>query len=181
MKHINLSLCSGELYFPITQALPTEQTRSFFKRVWNFSTYKRKFKVKYDYCLYVPSLAKWIFIPAYFIFDGASVPKILNWLYNPTGMLLLGATPHDFGYRYEGLIHVNHRGQLEFVSYTKKELDKIFGSLCAYESGMPLASGVATKTLSLVGFIGWKKNRKKNCVLEKDFPELFCPEDGYNE
>jgi len=175
MKRINLNSCSNELHFPITQALPTEIVTGFFKRVWNFSTYKRKFKVRKDYCLYVPSISKWIFIPKYFVFDGASVPKFLNWLYNPTGMLLLGATPHDFGYRYKGLIHIDHKGKLNFVSYTKKELDKIFGNLCSYESGMPTASNVATKTLGFVGFIGWKQNRKINHVLEKDFPELFVP------
>jgi len=177
MKVLNLSLCTGDLHFPIVQALPTEIEKNPIKRLFKFMTYRRKWKIQEDYCLWVPSLAVWIFIPQFFVFDGASVPKILNNLYSPTGMLLLGAAPHDFGYRYEGLMQVDYRGCINFVPYTKKELDDIFDSLCAYESGMPKASKVATVTLSAVGFLGWNENRKANHVLMSDFPELFVPEE----
>jgi hypothetical protein len=180
MKTINLSLYSNKIHFPVTQALPTEISTNFFKELWNFVTFRRKFKVREDYCLYIPSLDIWIFVPAYFIFDGASVPKILNGLYSPTGMLLLGALPHDFGYRYKGLFHVIS-GRLKFVPYTKNELDSLFQTLCGYESGMTKASAVATFTLGVAGFLGWRENRKRNCNLRIDFPELFVSEDFENE
>ena len=127
--------------------------------------------------MWVPHFASWIFIPKNFIFDGASVPKILNSVYNPNGILLLGAGPHDFGYRYKGLLHADYRGYLKFVPYNKDELDNIFNHLCSYESGMSKASKIAQIVLSAIGFLGWKSNRKANHVLMDDFPELFVPEE----
>jgi len=181
MKVIDLSLCSGDLHFPVVQALPTKIQKNFFKRLFGFVTYRRSWKVREDYCLWVPSLSAWIFLPNQFVFDGASVPKLLGGLFSPTGMLLLGAAPHDFGYRYKGLFHVDHMGCLKFVPYTKKQLDKIFKHLCSYESGMTKASSVATFTLGIAGFTGWNQNRKENRELTCDFPELFVPEETGNE
>jgi len=177
MKRIDLTQCKSDLHFPVTRAIPTVIEENPFTRIWNFATYRRKFKIQEDYVLWVPSIAKWIFIPAFFIFDGASVPKILNNLYSPTGMLLLGAAPHDFGYRYKGLLYVDYLGNLEFKTHTKDELDEIFNNLCAYESGMPKASKVATYTLTAFGFLGWNENRKNECSLQEDFPEVFVPEE----
>lgn len=178
MKIIDLSLCTGDVHFPVIQALPTVIEDSFFKEMWNFLTYRRKWKVKEDYCLWVPAIARWVFVPKYFIFDGASVPKALYGLFSPNGMLLLGALPHDFGYRYQGLLHVDHKGYLFFQSYTKNELDSIFCDLCIFESGMDKMATGATLTLSVCGFLGWKENRKRNAVLMDDFPELFTLEEG---
>lgn len=174
MKSIALSSLTKVIHFPITQAMHTPvKKKSFFKRLFNFITYRRKFTVRQDYALWCPYLDQYIFVPDCFIFDGASVPKILNGVYSSTGMLLLGALPHDFGYKYNGLFHVNlETGELFFVLYSKSELDKIFNSLNAYESGMETASNVATGTLSLLGYFAWKKHRKTNSNLYEDFPQL---------
>lgn len=174
MKKVKNLSC--DLHFPIIQAIPTIRNQPFWKRVINFLTYRRKFQIMKDDCLWVPSLFIWIFLPKGFIFDGASVPKILNSIYNPTGMLLLGAAPHDFGYRYKGLLQIDAKGNVFFVSYTKKELDDIFNALCAYESEMKVASKTATFTLTIAGFLGWRENRKKNCILPVDFPEVYIEE-----
>lgn len=172
-KKLNTNRLIGGLHFPIIQALPTDIEKNAFKRFFKFLKYRRKFQITEDYCLWVPSINKWIFLPKGFEFDGASVPKILNSLYSPTGMLFLGAAPHDFGYRYKGLLHMGHKGYLHFTSYTKKELDVIFRALCAYESNMKKASSVATLALSAFGFLGWNENRKANQKLMDDFPELY--------
>ena len=176
MKTINVKKCTGGIHFPIIRALPTIREENFFKRLFSFLTYRRKWQIQVDYCLWVPSLASWIFLPKRFVFDGASAPKILNNLFSPMGMLLFGAGPHDFGYRYKGLIHIDAKGCLRFVSYDQKELDNIFNHLCAYESGMKIAANIATGTLRVVGSKAWKENRKGNHILEDDFPELFVSE-----
>lgn len=173
MKRVDIKNLSSDLHFPITQAIPSVRDKNFFKRIISFVTYRRKFQIMKDYCLWVPSIATWIFIPKGFIFDGASVPKILNNIYSPTGMLLLGAAPHDLGYRYKGLLQIDYKGYIFFVSYTKKELDEIFNSLCAYESEMKVASNIATFTLSIAGYLGWAENRRNNCILQDDFPEVY--------
>jgi len=177
MKIVNIKDQSGDIHCPIMQAVPTKIENNWFLEIFKFFMFRRKWKIREDYCLWVPELARWIFIPAYFIFDGASVPKLLNGIYSPTGMLLLGAVPHDFGYRYKGLFHIDHNGKIYFVEYSKKQLDHIFEILNTYESGMAKASYLATKLLGVVGYLGWWGNRKKNKVLMEDFPEVFVPEE----
>ena len=181
MKKIYLSEVTKKIHFPVIQAVysPTPK-RSWYRKVINFITYRRSFKFREDYILWCPFIDQYIFIPKYFYFDGASVPKILNGLFNPTGMLLLGAGPHDFGYYYMGLFHINLKtGHLFFKPYTRNQLDQIFKNLCAYESGMKIASNVATYTVRVGGFFPWKKNKKINRNLFKDFPELYVQEEYF--
>lgn len=164
-----------DIHFPITQAVYKKApVRNWYQKIFKFFTYRRWFEIKKNYILWVPILNRYIFIPNGFLYDLASVPKLLNSIYNSNGMLLLGALPHDFGYRYQCLVLVDEiTGELYFRSFNKKELDEVFESLCAWESEFYKASKVAKIGLSLAGFIGWKENRKKNCILREDFPELF--------
>lgn len=178
MHQVKETLGKG-IHFPIVQAIytPTPK-RSWWQKLKNFITYRRKFKVREDYILWVPSLSRFIFVPEYFVYDGASVPKILNGLFNPTGMLLLGALPHDFGYRYNGLFFVNPvTREIQFSAFSKKQLDIIFKDLCIHESKMKAASYVATFTLSFAGFMSWNEHRKNNRTPQADFPQLFVPPD----
>ena len=178
MKTIDLKELTEEIHFPITRALYKKPPkRNFFQRLWKFVTFKRNYEVMEDYLLYIPSLNKWLFIPAGFKYDNASVPKVLNGLYNADGMLLLGSLPHDFGYRYECLVFVNPLDLSLYIEpYTKEQLDHLFKYLCAYESEFPKASGIAGFGLQLFGFLGWKSNRKNYKSLPDDFPEIFIEE-----
>ncbi len=177
MKIIDTSDFTKEIHFPVTKAIYNiAPKRVWYQKIVNFITYRRWFEVDADYVLWVPILGSYIFVPKTFLFDGASVPKILNSIFSPTGILLLGALPHDFGYRYEKLILIDEMtGELYIRSFTKSELDEIFESLCVWESGFKKASAVAEKTLALAGSIGWRENRKKNSNLHDDFPEIFEP------
>jgi len=168
---------SKKIHFPVVQAVytPTPK-RNWWSKLTNFIIYRRKFKVRKDYILWVPFLNEFIFVPSYFIYDGASVPKILNGIFNPTGMLLLGALPHDFGYRYQGLFFVDpNTREIRFSTFSKSQLDNIFKNLCVYESKMKIASSTATWALKLAGFLSWNKHRKNNNTPQKDFPQLFIP------
>lgn len=177
MRIVTLRELYLDAHFPIVQAQLSSVRPSLWSRFTSFITYRRKFMVIEDYVLYVPSLEKHIFVPKTFVFDGASVPKILNGIFSPNGMLLLGACPHDFGYRYQGLIVVERStGLLEFESFTKKQLDSIFKDLCEWESGMPIASSTATTALSLFGFMAWKSNKKIPRNVSSDYPDLFMDE-----
>lgn len=158
--------------FPIIQALPTERKTGWFGRIKDFFTYRRKFRVTNNYFLWSPMLQSFIFVPVGFIFDGASVPKVLNSLYSSTGMLFLGACPHDFGYRYEGLLLLDPNGIVHFKKMDKEFLDRIFEDFCSWESGMPTASKTATLGLGLFGFTGWHENRELDSDLVEDFPKV---------
>jgi len=176
MKILDTVSFTKEIYFPISRAVynkPPERT--WYQKIVKFLTYKRWDEVMVDYILWIPVLDSYIFIPACFLSDGASVPKLLNGLFNSNGMLLLGALPHDFGYRYKSLILINEMtGELYVRPFTKTELDEIFESLCVWESGFKKASLIAKYTLTVFGFLGWNENRKANNILEEDFPGLFA-------
>jgi len=182
MRTLDTTDFTQDIHFPITRAVYTEAPkRTWYQKILKFATYRRWFDVREDYVLWVPSLNTHIFVPRNFLYDLASVPKVLNGLFNSNGMLLLGALPHDFGYRYECLLLVDPlTDEIYQKPFDKAELDKIFESLCALESKFLKASKVARITLGIAGFIGWKENRKKACVLRDDFPELFCSEEVYN-
>ena len=176
MRIIDMTTVTKEIHFPDTRAVyKPPPPKTWYPNLFRFFTYRRWFEVRKDYILWVPVLQAYIFIPNTFLFDGASVPKILNSLFSPTGMLLLGALPHDFGYRYECLMLVDPMtGELYVRNFTKKELDLLFRYLCTYESGLNKASAVAEFTLSFAGYIGWRQNRKADKDLEYDFPGLFA-------
>jgi len=175
MKHIDLSTLTKDIHFPITRAIYKKPPkRNWLQKIQKFVVYKRHYELMEDYCLYIPFLDKWLFIPAPFFYDNASVPKVLSGLYNADGMLLLGALPHDFGYRYECIIFIdNKNGGLIIHPYSKSELDSLFRYLCSYESGFTKSSAVAKFGLSIGGFVGWQSNRKKNHNLQKDFPDIY--------
>jgi hypothetical protein len=170
---IDKKLLSKELHFPIVQALISKKKKGLHRRIYDFFTFRRKWEVQKDYILWCEYLQKYIYIPAFFVFDGASVIKILYSIFSPTGILLLGSTPHDFGYRYKGLLVLSDDYDVVFHPYTKKELDKIFESFCVAENGLKHSACVATLTLSLFGFFGWKENRKLNKHIKTDFPDVF--------
>lgn len=175
MRIIDTVNLTKDIHFPITQAVySVPPKRKWYQKIIKFFTYRRWFEVMKDYVLWVPSLGCFIFIPITFLFDGASVPKFLGSLFSPTGMLLLGALPHDFGYRYKCLILVDEiTCKLSVRLFNKKELDEVFKDLCAWESGLKRASGTAKTALTIAGFTGWNKNRKENRILKDDFPGLF--------
>jgi len=172
MKKIDISKCTKDMHFPSIQAQINPDPGNWWKLFKSFFTYRRLFRLTEDYVMWVPEINEWIFIPRNFLFDGASVPQILSSLYQSTGMLFYGSAPHDFGYRYNGLLHI-YNGELKFVLYAKKELDNIFESLCASETKMQKASKIAKSALTIGGFVAWNANRKDNNILEKDFPEIF--------
>ena len=176
MRILDTSSFTKEIHFPIARAVyNVPPKRTWWQKIIKFLTYRRWSEIMKDYVLWVPVLESYILIPSSFLSDGASVPKILNSLFNTNGMLLLGAWPHDFGYRYKCLILVDEvTGELHVVSFTKAELDEIFKSLCAWESGFENAAEVARIGLFFGGFLGWNENRKANHILYDDFPGLFA-------
>ncbi len=175
MRILDTALFSKEIHFPIIRALyRSAPKRTWLQKIIRFFTYRRWYEFMFDYVLWVPSLDGYIFIPATFICDNASVPKLLSGLFNSDGMLLLGGYAHDFGYRYKCLLLVDEMtGELYRRPFAKFELDNIFEELCVMESKFPKASKVARITLGIAGHIGWLENRKANNILENDFPGLF--------
>lgn len=163
------------LRFPLMQPLMTEKpNKNFLGKVISFVTFTRKYIIKEEkYLIWSEYLQRYIHIPFNFWWDGASVPKTLSFAYRAMGVLGLGAIPHDFSYRYAGFI-VYHPDldELHFESCTRKESDGVLQEISITESFMPKSVKTATKTLRLVGGAAWKKWRKEDRDVRKDFPDL---------
>lgn len=161
--------------FPIIQAMQIVKEDDVSKKLFKFGTFRRRFRVIEDYLCWCKYLNRFILIPKGFVFDGASIPKIINSIFSPTGVLFYGALPHDFGYKYGGLLLIDKTVHkvLEFHHFSKSDLDEIFQELCAQESGMKVGSAVATFALKMFGFFAWKEHRKIDSNLSEDYPSIF--------
>ena len=160
------------IHFPVVQAIPTPPVPWYKKLFSVFIGERRQWEIMEDYVIWSNFLQVFIFIPKGFIYDGASVPKLLNSIYSPVGSLFLGSGPHDLGYRYEGLLLINTDGYIFFKKYSRKELDHAFQDFCALESHLNSSSYFATTLLHIVGIPTWRNHRKQIHDIHKDFPNL---------
>ena len=169
---IDISILTKEVHFPIVQAQPTKKVKGF-SLIKSFFTFKRLYVVKKDYFLWSEYLKSFIFIPSLFEGDNASVPKALSSLFKSDGLLLLGALPHDFSYRYQGLLLLDEEGFVYFKPLSQAECDLVLENLSAWESGLKKSAKTARIALSIVGgftYRSWKKDGRK---VDNDFPGLF--------
>lgn len=174
MRKFDVSELTKDIHFPIIRGIVETKEISFLKRILRFFSFKRSFEIMEDYVIWCESIQGFVLLPKKFIYDGASVPKILGMFYSTVGVLFLGAGPHDLGYKYEGLFLVDPvSGEVSFQKMSKSELDEIFNCLCTRETGMSIASGLARNTLSIFGIPAWRRYRKRNYDLKEDFPDLF--------
>lgn len=113
-------------------------------------------------------------IPAGFIFDGASIPRLFWNILNPTGYLFIAGLLHDFVYKYRFLytysaIESLDGGERRIIRefYTQKEADNKFETLA---DEICMGAGFFTKgayiTLRLFGKTAWNEHREL---------ALFCP------
>jgi len=120
---------------------------------WLFN--KPLFMVMEDFYIYVPCLVKWVFIPKNFVFDFASVPKALWFLFSPTGILAIGSLPHDFGFRFGGLmVSAGPEDPYKFVVMGQRAIDKVLESLTDKDANLPLVSKLVSWSLRI--FAKWK-------------------------
>lgn len=97
----------------------------------------RKWRVLEDYYTDLPG-GEQVHIPRGFEFDGASVPRPLWAIFNPTGILLIPALIHDYAISY-GVLDVDGR----LVAYSYKEADVLFKKMTKAFSKCPATAWLA--------------------------------------
>ncbi|WP_448548380.1 DUF1353 domain-containing protein [Thalassotalea fusca] len=102
-------------------------------------------------------------ISAGFIFDGASIPKILWAIISPVGLLLVPGLIHDYGYRYNGIYVLDEDGNPVWDDSltTQKEWDQLFSQIGNEVNRMPILNALAGAGLWLGGFKAWNTWRDK--------------------
>ncbi|MCK5605558.1 DUF1353 domain-containing protein [Candidatus Pacearchaeota archaeon] len=160
------------VYFPILKPvrIPTKG-KFWLLQVWIAIKTRRSWMVVEDFNIEVPCIKSVVKIPAGFVFDGASIPVIVQKVLflKPTGILFLPALLHDFGYVYDCLLSQNHN----IIPNTNGRVffDKLFRKMGVWVNGMPIIDRVAWFGLFLGAGFPWRKRRKKNAQVFVDFPK----------
>jgi len=160
---------------PVVQPLPLDLSgKGFFSRIWALLSFVRKWRVVEDYFLYIPWLGITIFIPAGFVLNFASVPRVLWPVMSPTGHLLLGSIPHDFGFCYGGLILWHDRKKaFVFREYPRGFLDALLIDITKCVTRSSVVGNLVHAFMYSASWGPWLKNRKKNASVFADFPSIL--------
>lgn len=151
--------------------MPTKG-KSFFYKV--FQAFKRrKWKLIEPYAIFFPKLEMAIYVPAPFILDFASVPRLFWFILDPVGLLLIGSIYHDFGYTFGGLF-IREKGEknYSFVYMPRRELDSLLKSVTEEVNGMQGLAVVAKYVVRFGGLLTWRKHRKNNLSPLREYPQL---------
>ncbi len=128
----------------------------YMKRLLAFLFKRPEFMLTEDYFTYIHTIDAWVWCPKNFVFDFASVPKVLP-LLNPTGVLAYPAVPHDFIYRFGGLL-VSYAPDTPYTfrELTRPQGDFIFKEQAQFANGLGILNTLATRSLTLFGGMNFK-------------------------
>ncbi|MCP4595646.1 MAG: DUF1353 domain-containing protein [Neptuniibacter sp.] len=148
---------------PILKPLPIKtRGKSAFGRLKAWITEVRTWEVAENWEYQLDPDTR-IIIPKGFVFDGASIPRILWAVLSPTGLLLIQGLIHDFGYKYDYLWAVNKgEGEKYIKIYEGKGQDfwdELFYRVGREVNEMKVINALAWLPLSLFGFIAWNNHR----------------------
>lgn len=99
-----------------------------------------------------------ITVPAGFIFDGESIPSVLQWLVPPFGQSRRGACVHDWLYTNGG--YFDDGGV--FVSVTRSKADSVYKELVLTKGLPSWRANMRWSVLRAVGWVRWNSYRKEN-------------------
>ena len=132
---------------------------------------RRNWRLQEDYILYIPWLGISLLAPKGFVIDGASVPRILWPIINPTGILLIGSIFHDFGYKYNSLLDKDWK-----VCYSdegKAFMDELFKDVNIYVNDVHSMNTIAWLALAGFGFFAWLGHRKRDIKVTDDYTQAI--------
>ena len=148
---------------PILKPIPIKtKGLPLFKRIWRWITSIREWEVIEDW-KYELDDSLIIIIPQGFIFDGASIPRLLWGILAPVGSLLIPGLIHDYDYRYNYLWAVDSEG----TCFKHKEgagqsyWDRMFKEIGKDVNGMKVLDILAWFALTIGGRFAWNSNRKR--------------------
>jgi len=148
------------LEMPELRPLPINtQGLSWWKRTKSWLFKSRRWEVVKNYYFYAEYLQEKLMVPAGFVFDGASIPRLFWPLLNPTGILLIPAIFHDFAYGHHALM--NRDGKLIYKDKGHDFYDKMFREISLQVNGIKTPDYAAWFALKLFGRFAYSKGGKK--------------------
>lgn len=176
---------ASNLYMPVTRNIPIDvlHAGSWFQKMYLWRTSIPNELLMEDFYQLLPksvnkvfgfsdTISLCCFIPKNFLFNGASIPRVLASIYLPNCILYLGAFLHDFMYSYAGLlVFTEEMEEMIFVPCNRSGADYIFNEVNEVANDFTTGTYPAYATLKVAGDPTWNKCRKKY-YLPRDFPVL---------
>lgn len=139
-----------KIKMPTLRPLPiNSHGLSWWGRLRAWIAIPRRWEVVADYYFFVEYLGTELKIPTGFIFDGASIPRLLWPLLSPTGILLIPSLFHDYAYRHKELLNGN--GRRVYRQRGQKFYDEMFRRISIQVNGIKTPDFVAWLMLRLFG------------------------------
>jgi len=117
-----------------------------------------------------------LFVPALFIFDGASIPR-LTWSIiglTPHGSMDGPALPHDFIYHFKGEMPIGSvfikfsKGWVPVQEFHRKDADKLLTALCKhFKAANRIQARLVWWAVRAFGWAAWRRDdasRKENLL-----------------
>lgn len=153
----------------LSPIIPETKGKNIFVRMWVWLTIPTMWIFGEDWFFILPD-GRVIIIPAGFVSDGASIPRIFWCLIRPAGILFIPSLIHDFGYRYDYLWHVSENGIMKYkYAAGQKFWDKLFFNVAIDINSMVGVDKIAYAALCCFGRKSWKKNQDNK-------PEVLYPD-----
>lgn len=146
---------------PILQPIPIKtKGLTWYKKMTTWFCSSRQWLLMEDF-FYTTSEGIRIWIPAGFIFDGASIPRFLWWFLSPVGLLLIAGLIHDFIYRNSFYFDITDGDATVRVKCNRSTADKIFYDIAYEVNDIHFADVPAYSAVRCFGWIAWNKNKKE--------------------
>jgi len=155
---------------PTVKPLPLiTRNTNIFNKYWKLFQ-PRKWKLTKNYVLPLKNIS--ILVPSPFELDFASVPRIFWPIMSPTGILLVPAVVHDFGYKYGGIIILTENNNIIFVKMTRLQIDEVFKLLTIKINDITAGPIIAEKMVNCFGWMPWNEYRKEDNDVLKFYPYI---------
>lgn len=129
----------------------------FFKILYQWLVVGRKWEIAEDWH-FVMSDGIILFMPKGFVFNGASIPRILRGIFSPVGLLFVPSVFHDYAYEHDYLLQVN--AKCKIIRYRpgagRAYWDRLFSKISSQVNGFSIGGKIARIALAVGGQLVWE-------------------------
>jgi len=141
---------------PKIKAVPRfDKSTPFWKCLFIWLTTNKKWEVAED-VRYKLESGETILVKKGFVFDGASIPRILRPIISPVGILLVPSVFHDFAYQNKFVLKTSsNRTYFYKQTSDRKYWDSLFKDMSKETHSLKIISILAWAAVRVGGFFSW--------------------------
>ena len=156
-----------ELSMPVLKpiTIPTKKA-TYLVALWRWLTSIRRWELQADWYWYFDTDNIEVIVPAGYIFDGASIPRIFWFVLSPTGLLLIPGLIHDYAYEHDYIL--TSAGDKYRENAGRFYWDRVFRDTAIKINGFHIINYMAWFALVLGGWAAWWSHRRRGNEVNKD-------------